>query len=141
MKPLRKSPGNSASPVTSFMTPSSRNPTKRMIWVSPAPGMAWMAAQPLGMESKAVPGAGLTQIILFVGFLELGVMKDATGEAEFPGDFRNGFIDFGWDTFDEETKLQKRGVELNNGRAAMMGILGLMVHEQLGGSVPIVGEL
>jgi hypothetical protein len=30
---------------------------------------------------------------------------------------------------------------LNNGRAAMMGILGLMVHEQLGGSVPIVGEL
>ena len=90
---------------------------------------------------QAIPGAGLTQIILFVGFLELGVMKDVTGEAEFPGDFRNGFIDFGWDTFDEETKLQKRGVELNNGRAAMMGILGLMVHEQLGGSVPIVGEL
>jgi hypothetical protein len=26
-------------------------------------------------------------------------------------------------------------------QATMMGILGLMVHEQLGGSVPIVGEL
>jgi hypothetical protein len=26
----------------------------------------------------------------------LAVMKDVTGEAEFPGDFRNGFIDFGW---------------------------------------------
>jgi len=44
------------------------------------------------------------------------------GYAEFPGDFRNGYIDFGWDTFDEETKLQKRAVELNNGRAAMMGM-------------------
>ncbi|KAL3790402.1 hypothetical protein HJC23_013576 [Cyclotella cryptica] len=63
------------------------------------------------------------------------------GEGEFVGDFRNGALDFGWDTFDEETKLSKRAIELNNGRAAMMGILGLMVHEQLGGSVPIVGEL
>jgi hypothetical protein len=68
-------------------------------------------------------------------------MKDVTGEAEFPGDFRNGALDFGWDTFDEETQAFKRGVELNNGRAAMMGILGLMVHEQLGGSIPIVGEM
>ena len=55
--------------------------------------------------------------------------------------FCNGYIDSGWDEFDEEKKLFKRGVELINGRAAMLGILGLMVHEQLGGSVPIVGEL
>ena len=68
-------------------------------------------------------------------------MKDVEGEGDFPGDFRNGFIDFGWDNFSEETKLQKRGVELNNGRAAMMGILGLMVHEQLGGVLPVVGEM
>ena len=88
----------------------------------------------------ALPQAGLLQIVAFVGFLELFVMKDITG-GEFVGDFRNGALDFGWDTFDEETKLSKRGIELNNGRAAMMGILGLMVHEQLGGSVPIVGEL
>ena len=89
----------------------------------------------------AIPSAGLAQIVLFVGALELAVMKDVTGEAEFPGDFRNGALDFGWDTFDEETKLSKRGIELNNGRAAMMGILGLMVHEQLGGVLPIVGEM
>ena len=88
----------------------------------------------------AIPEAGLLQIVAFVGALELFVMKDITG-GEFVGDFRNESLDFGWDTFDEETKLFKRGVELNNGRAAMMGILGLMVHEQLGGSVPIVGEL
>ena len=53
----------------------------------------------------------------------------------------NRYIDFGWNKFDEDTKLQKRAIELNNGRAAMMGILGLLVHEQLGGSIPIVGEM
>ena len=90
---------------------------------------------------NAVPQAGLAQLFIAVGFLELGVMKDITGEGEFPGDFRNGFIDFGWDSFDEETKLQKRAIELNNGRAAQFGILGLMVHEQLGGTLPIVGDM
>ena len=89
----------------------------------------------------AIPTAGLTQLIAFVGLLELGVMKDVTGENEFVGDFRNGAIDFGWDTFDEETKLRKRAIELNNGRAAMMGILGLMVHEELGTLLPVVGQM
>ena len=54
---------------------------------------------------------------------------------EFPGDFRNEAIDFGWDTFDEETQTNKRAIELNQGRAAQMGILALMVHEQLGVSL------
>merc|ERR1712051_63256 len=86
----------------------------------------------------------IAQIVLFVGILELGVMKDSANGAapgDFPGDFRNGALDFGWDTFDEETKLSKRAIELNNGRAAMMGILGLMVHEQLGTDLPIIGQL
>jgi hypothetical protein len=51
----------------------------------------------------AIPSAGVGQIIAFIGFLELFVMKDVTGQAEFPGDFRNGFIDFGWDTFGPAT--------------------------------------
>jgi len=85
----------------------------------------------------AIPKGGLYQLIGLVGFLEAAVMKDITG-GEFVGDFRNGYIDFGWDSFDEETKLQKRGIELNQGRAAMMGILGLMVHEKLG--VPILPD-
>jgi hypothetical protein len=88
----------------------------------------------------AISGAGVAQIIAFIGVLEVGVMKDITG-GDFVGDFRNGFIDFGWDTFDEATKIQKRAIELNNGRAAMMGILGLMMHEQIGGTFPIIGPL
>uniref|UniRef100_A0A6U5G3Q1 Uncharacterized protein n=1 Tax=Corethron hystrix TaxID=216773 RepID=A0A6U5G3Q1_9STRA len=89
---------------------------------------------------SAIPPQGLFQIIFFIGCLELFVMKDR-GTGEFIGDFRNGALDFGWDKFTEEQKYQKRAIELNNGRAAMMGILGLMVHEQLGTNLPIVGQM
>ena len=94
---------------------------------------------PAGFEAlKIIPGPGLFQLFAFIGFLETFVMKDSANGAEpgeFIGDFRNGAIDFGWETFDEETKLQKRAIELNQGRAAMMGILALMVHEKLGVSL------
>lgn len=63
--------------------------------------------------------------------MEFGVMIDATGESEFPGDYRNGF-DFGWDKQTDEWKKNKRTIELNNGRAAQMGIAGIMVHELMG---------
>ena len=94
----------------------------------------------------AIPFNGIGQIICFIGFLEITFMKEVPGMAEFPGDFRNGYIDFGWDEFDEETKLQKRAIELNNGRAAMFGILGLMVHEKIAeigyvADLPIIGHL
>ena len=87
---------------------------------------------------SAIPQAGLLQIIAFVGFLELGVMKDATGEAEFPGDFRNGFLDFGWDNKSDEWKTKKRAIELNQGRAAQMGLFGLMVHDAMGNVAEIL---
>jgi len=63
-----------------------------------------------------------------------GTNQNALGDspAEFKGDFRNGFLDFGWDKLSDASKLRKRAIELNNGRAAQMGILGLMVHEKLG---------
>eukprot|EP00567_Pseudictyota_dubia_P018186 CAMPEP_0197439736 /NCGR_PEP_ID=MMETSP1175-20131217/6406_1 /TAXON_ID=1003142 /ORGANISM="Triceratium dubium, Strain CCMP147" /LENGTH=204 /DNA_ID=CAMNT_0042969701 /DNA_START=72 /DNA_END=686 /DNA_ORIENTATION=+ len=97
------------------------------------------ASIPAGFGAlKAIPGPGLFQLFAFIGFLEVFVMKDSANGAEpgeFIGDFRNGFIDFGWDSFDEETKFQKRAIELNQGRAAMMGILALMVHEKLGVSL------
>jgi Chlorophyll A-B binding protein len=95
----------------------------------------------------AIPTAGLVQIIAFIGVLECAFMKDVPGTGnEFVGDFRNGYIDFGWDTFTEEEKLSKRAIELNNGRAAQMGILGLMVHELIiplgyDPDLPIIGHL
>jgi hypothetical protein len=84
--------------------------------------------------SFAVPTAGALQVLAFVGFLELAVMKDITG-GEFVGDFRNDAFDLGWDTFDAETQMSKRAIELNQGRAAQMGMLALMVHDKLGVSL------
>mmetsp|Transcript_28988 Transcript_28988/g.37886 ORF Transcript_28988/g.37886 Transcript_28988/m.37886 type:complete len:215 (-) Transcript_28988:177-821(-) len=88
-----------------------------------------------------VPTGGLLQILAFIGFLEVFVMKDVNGTGEFPGDFRNGFLDFGWDRYSDEEKYEKRAIELNNGRAAQMGILGLMVHEKIGGDPYILNAL
>jgi Chlorophyll A-B binding protein len=42
-----------------------------------------------------MPQSGVVQILLFIGFLEVAVMKE-TIKGEFPGDFRNGALDFGW---------------------------------------------
>jgi len=87
---------------------------------------------PSGFGSlAAIPAAGLCQILFFIGLLETSFMRDWVG-GESPGDFRNKYIDFGWDTFSDERKTREYNVELNQGRAAQMGILGLMVHEQLG---------
>jgi hypothetical protein len=77
------------------------------------------------MDSLTVVWTGFT-----IALLEI-VMRDATGENDFPGDFRNGY-DFGWDKQTDEWKRNKRSIELNQGRAAQMGILGLMTHEAMG---------
>ena len=84
--------------------------------------------------SQQVPIAGAVQVLLFVGFLELFGWKQAEGS--FPGDFSGSSFPVGWVTdYDEETKLQKRAIELNQGRAAQMGLLALMVHDKLGVSL------
>lgn len=77
---------------------------------------------------QQLSSARFWEIIGTVGVLEFFVMKD-NGAGEFPGDLRNGL--FKWKGTKEEL-MEKRAIELNNGRAAQMGILGLMMHEQLG---------
>jgi hypothetical protein len=98
--------------------------------LSAVPGMVW--AQTIAtwalMEAANQDQSGNSEAI--GGFKGSG--------AEFKGDFRNGLIDFGWDNYSDEAKLKKRAIELNNGRAAQMGILGLMVHEQLGNVATIL---
>jgi len=86
----------------------------------------------------AMPGMVKAQMFATIFMMEMANGKltldgdDFAGTAEFPGDFRNGKLDFGWGKQSDAWKTKKRAIEINNGRAAMMGILGIMVHEKLG---------
>eukprot|EP00607_Mallomonas_marina_P001511 CAMPEP_0182427840 /NCGR_PEP_ID=MMETSP1167-20130531/20200_1 /TAXON_ID=2988 /ORGANISM="Mallomonas Sp, Strain CCMP3275" /LENGTH=202 /DNA_ID=CAMNT_0024610379 /DNA_START=53 /DNA_END=661 /DNA_ORIENTATION=+ len=74
---------------------------------------------------ETIPGNGIAQVFLFIGLLETGfayVKEDIEKDCEFR------MKEFGWN---EATIRRKKAIELNNGRAAQMGILGLMVHEKL----------
>jgi len=80
--------------------------------------------------------------VVTLGGIDFHMARDYTGNPEFPGDIRNGAthlpenarsgVNQLWDNLSPAEQLSKRAIELNNGRAAMMGILGLMVHEKLG---------
>merc|ERR1740130_56616 len=50
----------------------------------------------------AIPVRGTAQLFSLIGLMEVAFMKDIPGTGnEFPGDLRNGWLDFGWDTFDD----------------------------------------
>jgi len=79
-----------------------------------------------------IPAAGTAQLVAFIGLIELGfaARKDDIEEAQLKAS--------GWD---EETINKKLAIELNNGRAAQMGILALMVHEKLDNNPYIINSL
>jgi Chlorophyll A-B binding protein len=88
---------------------------------------------PAGFASlSAMPAAGLVQILTFIGLLEISWWKQDPNS--FPGDFGASSFPVGFVSkkYTEAQKLDYRAKELNQGRAAQMGILALMVHEQLG---------
>ncbi|CAM9152816.1 unnamed protein product [Chrysoparadoxa australica] len=90
----------------------------------------------------SVPPQGLMQIFAFIGFLELFVMKQ--NPESFPGDYRQGpkvNHDKAWEKLSEAKQLKKRAIELNNGRAAMMGIAGLMTHEVINGRPYVLNDI
>lgn len=79
-----------------------------------------------------IPAAGLVQLFLFIGLIEIGfgARQAEIEEAQLTAS--------GWD---EETINKKLAIELNNGRAAQMGILALMVHEKLDNNPYIINSL
>lgn len=84
----------------------------------------------------ALPASVWVQLAFTWGVME-AFNRDASdvhevAVSEFKGDFRNEFLDFGWDSQTDAWKERKRAIELNQGRAAQMGIFALMVHDNLG---------
>ncbi len=79
-----------------------------------------------------IPAAGVAQIIAFIGLIELGyaARKDEIEAAQIKAS--------GWD---QETLNKKLAIELNNGRAAQVGILALAVHEKLNNDPYIINSL
>merc|ERR1719499_369696 len=75
----------------------------------------------------SVPAAGLAQILAFFALVELAWLP----ASKYDGDYGVGY--FGTDIVDPEEKARKLNVELNNGRAAMLGIIGNMVGEVVTG--------
>jgi hypothetical protein len=81
---------------------------------------------------KDIPPAGLAQLFFFIGLIEIGfgIRQEEIEEAQLTAS--------GWD---EETINRKKAIELNNGRAAMMGIFALMIHEKLDNNPYIINSL
>ena len=78
---------------------------------------------PTGLKAfDVLPIQGTFAVFHFIGLLELGFNARKDDIEEFCAE-KSGF--------DEETLMKKKAIELNNGRAAQMGILALMVHEKL----------
>ena len=85
---------------------------------------------------KGVPPLGLAQILLFIGLMETQTWRFLDGSwpgqvpaGKAPGDVAGDF----WVRYtDPEEKAYKLNVERQNGRAAMMGITGCLIHELLG---------
>eukprot|EP00981_Chlorochromonas_danica_P000475 scaffold98_cov248-Ochromonas_danica.AAC.16 len=79
-----------------------------------------------------IPPVGYAWIVATIGLMELGfgARQEDIEEAQLKAS--------GWD---EKTIRWKMAIELNNGRAAMMGIFGLMIHEKLNNDPYIINSL
>merc|ERR1719487_2132295 len=80
----------------------------------------------------ALPNLSWIQIILVVALLDNSILAQSPSKA--PGDV----IPFAWVRYPDvpgfSGKEWKLNAERNNGRAAMMGILGMLIHEGLTGN-------
>jgi Chlorophyll A-B binding protein len=92
---------------------------------------------PAGLAALAtIPTFGLIQLILSIGWWDLKVWKQVEGST--PGDFGIPYL-AQYKTEAEKTDI--RAKELNQGRAAMMGIFALMIHEGLNNDPYVINSL
>jgi hypothetical protein len=84
----------------------------------------------------SVPALGLAQIVLSIGWWELRGWKQVAGST--PGDFGIPYLS---NIKTEEEKAKKRAIELNNGRAAQMGLLAILIHEQINGRPYVINDI
>merc|ERR1712012_976452 len=83
----------------------------------------------------SIPPAGWSQIIAFVGIIEITNLGGET--KEYAGDFENygAFgIPGGKGIDDKEKKEKSLNAEINNGRLAMVAIIGMFFQDGLTGS-------
>ena len=92
---------------------------------------------PAGLAAlSAIPAFGLFQIFVSIGWWDLKVWKQVEGST--PGDFGIPYLS----QFNTEAaRADIRAKELNQGRAAQMGILALMVHEGLNNDPYVINSL
>ena len=103
-----------------------------------APGLPY-ASMKAGLAAfDTIPAGGLAQIILFIGALELGFGLRQADIEEACEKYQSNFPASSVVPFDLE---RTSAIELNNGRAAQMGILALMVHEKLDNNPYIINSL
>jgi len=97
-----------------------------------SPGIAYSDV-PAGLKAfEVIPAACSFQIFCFIGLIEAGFYQ-RQGEIE-----EAQLKASGWD---EATIAKKKAIELNNGRAAQMGILALMVHEKINNDPYVINSL
>jgi len=103
-------------------------------YVSPSSGIAFEDV-PVGFKAlSVVPYLGWVQMVAFVGYIEIRNLESPP--KEYPGDY-DGFGAFGLpgggSIADPEKKRKSLLAEINNGRLAMMAIIGMFFQEGLTG--------
>ena len=103
-----------------------------------APGLPFSSMKAGLAAFDTIPAGGIAQIILFIGALELGYGLRQNDIIEACEKYQSNFPQSSVVPFDID---RVSAIELNNGRAAQMGILALMVHEKLDNNPYIINSL